>query len=1273
MHSCRRAITYVTTFAILVTSFWPQACEAGWPFNGSSQATTVERLAHAIDRLEKHLDQYGTVVAKSPDVWGEARLTKYRQEYEEQMESEKSAFNSTINASIARSDRAFVTNALALQAAVSGRQAFFGGRSAALQPPVTAQGGESSPQVNNVIMIPEPVKGDLTPTPSFASTADQAAAKFQFEKQTIALEPTIALDQRSRYLNHLHQLRRISDGDDKSDAPGYALHLVRIPVSVLPGKKTREGYGAEVTVIAKPHLHDKLLPETFRGLVINDLVDQWSFPLAKFLDLKTAEDTIYKAALPSIPEDTRETLAGLIERLDLNQQAIDVAITAVIKAPNEQNARAVYDTLAEAESTQHSLAITLKNAKIYTAHTKSVLQGIKIALCGVRVRYKEWSAAQSNTRQTIGMVAGVNSGIAQENISMMYHNVVETVQDMRKAGVIDKNIQHISSLGNINISSDQSAELIESAIEVLNKQDALTECDELCRGIQVAVNDIQSAIRGLGDVLNNELTTAIPAPALSTTPSRRAQQPFPITMAYNVFGGIEMAIVAQRFLPVKDGSRDKNAILLLDIQKVLAEEFNAAYDLLNSREDLWLHCSRSLADAVRRKDFGEIKALRDAFMVSIPHQEQLPEEISKLRTKPLLIGAIPEDIAPTPAGCLSPGQIHSKVLAWAIMVESALLNERLVEDMASLAAAKNAWQLQTEWLPYFGPNPPLEAVEAFKTYVCVRWPMHVLAIDPVTQDQNVADSFSQRRELQLALSLAFASGRIGAQNFTRMARQLSLDMDTIALNRTNVAFSHGNDTFGWRFYPRVQSPETKGNLHTFAETIFSGGPSRDAVLKKSRLEPGMRECTAVVVMPSFVPYVIFDTRVNWFKLSNPANRELDLRDGVGLSREITELRRLSQSCTRDAHLYRQDEVYRLKRAVDQLDRRLPLQTTYVQMPFENSLGGFEFFNTGTPDLAPELKGFYGEPGISQDHPTTLFLVGDHFSVHETKVIAGGREVEMKLLSRQVMQVTIGTGVTSLEKLVDVHVATPYGVSNHLDIPLLDKKPDAAQKTAQESISKAVADHLQQIHVHRFSWDKPEARVRIVKKDQCSEVKVCLIDDLAIKNVYPTAFNNYSIKQISAWVSTKGKAADAKPVKLKLPLRPLCMKDNKISSKRTCDDNLSCALGELLMEPQSGLPDDTAELHLEAYLEVEVSGITQIIKVENTLVLKVDLCKQGCVPPDGNAAATSVYASPVVKLNSQTDTSEGFLQIQSPQRTMRFGATQAASADSQRVGELPIFR
>lgn len=346
----------------------------------------------------------------------------------------------------------------------------------------------------------------------------------------------------------------------------------------------------------------------------------------------------------------------------------------------------------------------------------------------------------------------------------------------------------------------------------------------------------------------------------------------------------------------------------------------------------------------------------------------------------------------------------------------------------------------TQWLPFYGPFPPPESREAFRQYVACRWPIHVFALDPVTQDQNIMDAFASRRELQLAYSLAFVQGRISAQQLTRFTRRIEYDAVTIALNRTAVGFAHGNDTFGWRFMPRYQTPDIPGNLTVIFRDLLWGGPSRDHLLRESQLESGMRECTAVVIMPSFVPYVTFDVKTNWFKLTNPKQNEPDLTDAMRLSRAIKTMQETANH-VRDEHKYRDGDLCRLVRRVEQLSVSLPLQSMMAQVPVENTLGGFELFASGVTDLAPELIGYYGEPGVGTGRESTFFLVGDNFSIHETRVLAGNTPCGFRLLSRRVLEVTVPAGVcaeTDPEtggKMVDFHVATPYGVSGHVKIPV----------------------------------------------------------------------------------------------------------------------------------------------------------------------------------------------------------------------------------------------
>jgi hypothetical protein len=84
---------------------------------------TVMALAHDLDCLEAHIERYGSVVAKQPDVWGQARMTKHRDEFEKQMAINVGLFGPTLQGSLVRSDQAFLADAFALSAAISGPQA----------------------------------------------------------------------------------------------------------------------------------------------------------------------------------------------------------------------------------------------------------------------------------------------------------------------------------------------------------------------------------------------------------------------------------------------------------------------------------------------------------------------------------------------------------------------------------------------------------------------------------------------------------------------------------------------------------------------------------------------------------------------------------------------------------------------------------------------------------------------------------------------------------------------------------------------------------------------------------------------------------------------------------------------------------------------------------------------------------------------------------------------------------------------------------------------
>ena len=76
-----RPTAWVLTVAMAVNSCWVPQAQSKDLFQmlfhmrrpEGAPDRTVERLAEEIDWLEKHVDAYGSVVAKHPDVWGQAR------------------------------------------------------------------------------------------------------------------------------------------------------------------------------------------------------------------------------------------------------------------------------------------------------------------------------------------------------------------------------------------------------------------------------------------------------------------------------------------------------------------------------------------------------------------------------------------------------------------------------------------------------------------------------------------------------------------------------------------------------------------------------------------------------------------------------------------------------------------------------------------------------------------------------------------------------------------------------------------------------------------------------------------------------------------------------------------------------------------------------------------------------------------------------------------------------------------------------------------------
>jgi len=382
-------------------------------------------------------------------------------------------------------------------------------------------------------------------------------------------------------------------------------------------------------------------------------------------------------------------------------------------------------------------------------------------------------------------------------------------------------------------------------------------------------------------------------------------------------------------------------------------------------------------------------------------------------------------------------------LSWAIAVEAGLLNRQIRHDMWRLGG-QNAFVCpgNLQELFFYTPLPNAEADRAFREYVETRWPLIAFALDPVTDQQNITDAFQRSRDQQLALAGAFASGHLGALALAQLLRQVRYDAQSLGLNRTVTAFAHGPDTFGWRFYPRFQSPRDEPpSLHALTDAIIGGFDP----YKTARLEPGQRELTAAVIVPSFLRSIRVETSSNWFKLGNPASQRLDSGGMLEEGRRLIGLRQWL-ACACDAGQYRRDDVVRLATRIDQLERMLPLQTYVLGLPYDNMMGGFELFTQGAMSLAPELVGFEGVEGIDPTRVTDLLLLGKHLSLSGTRVMVSGVSVPedmIDFISRRALRVRLPVGLPptvndppgpSTMPAYEVVVVTPGGTSNRLVIP-----------------------------------------------------------------------------------------------------------------------------------------------------------------------------------------------------------------------------------------------
>jgi len=931
---------------------------------------TMVQLANVIDILEHDLREDGTLVIQQPSVWGQARMTTYRKDFDTEMKNGIGQFKFILSARVARSDQATLQSQTSLAASLGGTPA------AGATPPAPISLSDLAKA--NSDMLKNAKDADPIQYAKAFSLLDSVFKNIGMDNGQLGVEPTIFLDEKKRYLDHLNEIRRINMGDDTADSAGYGLYLVRMPVSIEPGQKTDQGHGAMLSVTAEHYFHGQFLQRTYRNLVINDLVDQLTPILFNILDHN--RDIGWKKKLE-----------------DLDKARQDLIIATKLKDESHQ----------------------FVSEKLRTTPSKI---------------------------ENVTQVTDEN----KENTNK------QTIQKLLKVGSLDNNILKV--LNSANIAKDQEKmELFTGLSKNLDLyQDTQAEIIEKAKAANNIISPIPlKEIIRLGPVP----ATIVNGKAYPVAPSDKLSVFIQGNVGIKETSPSAFECLARFVTNLRD-SQNTERVRSTDVRTYLQHELEAAYDIMLNGIEGTIPLGNTPVLNKIVTDFQN-RSFYDAHLIG---SSTLENDFRELMQSPF-----------SKVGTESMG-----FLCWAIAVDAALLNDRLRSDIERLNGqggfhCSQAVQNLYFYLPAFDASRTmfpgyLDAEQQFMEYVKVRWPLIAFSLDPVVDQQNIADALSIRRDLQLAVAFAFSTGQIGFNQMISFHRQISLDAETIALNRTVTCFSHGNDTFGWRFTPRYQNPPTETNAHAIGSLLVRGGPGPHYQMNKSQLERGQRELTAVIVMPSFLNTIRMDVRGNYFKLTHPENLTISSGRMLEQGRFVKDLLETNDSGVCDANKYRMADLKGLHVKLEQVEKMLPMHEYKVNVPYENTLGGFDLFVPGTTALVPILAGYDGidqvNPSAPDDAKTSqscFFLYGKHFSVLETKVLAGGRyipDTDVEILSREVMRVRIAkdvqpTKIKENRSFVEVQVATPNGISNRVLIPILPAKSNLMElqtKTLQALVS-----------------------------------------------------------------------------------------------------------------------------------------------------------------------------------------------------------------------------
>jgi hypothetical protein len=1029
----------------------------------------ITEIGRWIDKVGEKIRNDGIVAVKQPDIFSQARLTKYRKDFETEMSKELDQFHFVLSARIARMDAATTTSTTQLGAALS---------------PGTAI---STPALPALPQTPAAANLDLSKTPFSGLQVGQGTGN-------IGLEPTVYLDEKKRFLDHLNEIRRLSAGPDQSDSAGYGLYLMRLPVSITPGECTYHGHGADMSVTVEHEFGKAFLPSTIRNLVVNDLVAQLGPVIYEILRNGTL-DKIEKleSQLSDLNTDLEKRKA---DRTKMIKQLVDELLAKVGKRIEANAAQRITAELHSRDRTSNSPQPPRYASKDFD-FSKDI-QFLEVAEQFARFITRSPGQCQSlalapDDPEVLSVVAN-----RLEALSTALKALKASNHDAGFAFLVGPAIEELDALASKVRGGDAAAYrdgkvygdiLLDVALLIPNvyfqtKEGKLQYCPSVVRTFYSGLydsalpDDVSLLDKATGATADQQKNTTQPlatgtvqlttlkAQAVAQRQSildlvsrsqpstRNPKQSYPISPREvpDFFLRDNLILIA----------RDANRAMLTktprstEVRNYLRQNLYIAFDAMSKPVDATSQppildqvLMDQILQAVLGRQFGEGKNEKNSPLWSLYNILLMNLERSHANLSHRAIGA----------------------LCWAVAVDTVLLDLALREDVHKVLSDKGLNCPDVNGLRFYIPITE-EIHTIFHEYVRQKWPILTFALDPFVDQQNLADSSNLKRDLQLAVAFAFSTGQINFNQANSFRRQIEQQSDTIALNRTIVAYAHGDNMFGFRFSPRFQNPPMeRTNFGVIAHQLISGGPGPDYGTKKSKLEPGIRELTAVLLVPEFLQNVRMETAGNWFKLTDPEHLVIPTPRMLEQSRKVQELKQaVGQAC--NAQNYRPGDLRNLDAKINNLDAMLPMQTRVVSLPFENQATGFELFSEGESAMVPELAGFEGVDTVSNGAPVSLLLFGRYFSIHETRVIVSGLALTpsgsttlantsqsttqsstsgtFDIVSREVLQVNIpASGLPTVtvdnQQYLEVRVASPAGISNAVLIPV--KSADASAAAA----------------------------------------------------------------------------------------------------------------------------------------------------------------------------------------------------------------------------------